>query len=83
MVIEWVGSPRIDCVENFRIFVVFLNISAVAWFVESRRISSSFSRDLKIKLSQRQGQEVPNNSLDLLERPWTSTVRELVPRIPG
>ena len=83
MVIEWVVSPRIDCVENFRIFVVFLNISAVAWFVESRRISSSFSRDLKIKFSQRQGQEVPNNRLDLLERPWTSTVRELVPRIPG
>ena len=48
IVIERVGSPRIDCVENFRIFVVFLNISAVAWFVESRRISSSFSRVLKI-----------------------------------
>ena len=60
MVIERVGSPRIDCVENFRIFVVFLNISAVAWFVESRRISSSFSRVLKIKICQRQGPEVPN-----------------------
>ena len=54
IVIERVGSPRIDCVENFRIFVVFLNISAVAWFVESRRISSSFSRVLKTQFKVKQ-----------------------------